>query len=171
MKKTLYFLIIFLIPCFFLKAGTTGKLAGKIVDENTGEALPFVNITIEGTNLGAATAIDGKYVILNIPPGKYSVKFQYIGYQAKVVNNVSISIDLTTKIDISLSEVSIEPVVPVKWLSMIPTEPDTPSILPSTSTTLPSTIAMSPSNAARLASASALANATAATLSSSIWSS
>jgi len=108
MKKTLYLLLIFFIPYFFLKAGTTGKLAGKVVDENTGEALPFVNITIEGTALGAATDIEGKYVILNISPGKYSIKFQYLGYQTKVINNVSVSIDLTTKIDISLGEESIE---------------------------------------------------------------
>lgn len=108
MKRTLLFLFFLLVPILLLKAGTTGKLTGQVTDEKTGEALPFVNITIEGTNLGAATDIDGKYVILNIPPGKYNVKFQYIGYQSKIVDNVSISIDLTTTIDITLGEASVE---------------------------------------------------------------
>lgn len=105
MKRTL---MIFLIPFIFTAAGTTGKLTGQIIDENTGQTLPFANITISGTNLGAATNLDGKYVILNIPPGKYSIKFQYIGFQTKVADNVSISIDQTTKINVSLSEASLE---------------------------------------------------------------
>ncbi|MFH1196243.1 MAG: TonB-dependent receptor [bacterium] len=109
MKKlfTLVLLLLMAAP-FLLFAGTTGKLTGTVTDKTTGEALPFVNIILEGTNLGAASDIDGKYVILNIPPGKYSVKFQYIGYQTYVVEGVSVSIDLTTKVDAELSEVSLE---------------------------------------------------------------
>ncbi len=89
-------------------AGSTGKLTGKVTDKATGELLPFVNITIEGTNLGAATDIDGNYVILNIPPGKYNIKAQYIGYQPVLVENVSVSIDLTTTVDFELSESAVE---------------------------------------------------------------
>ena len=109
MKKNL--LLYFIIICCsfnFTFAGTTGKIAGKVTDSNTGEALPFVNILIEGTNLGAATDIDGNYVILNIPPGKYNVKAQYIGYQPVVVENVSVSIDVTTSVDFTLSESAVE---------------------------------------------------------------
>ncbi|MDZ7625174.1 MAG: carboxypeptidase-like regulatory domain-containing protein [Ignavibacteriaceae bacterium] len=86
MKKfLLFYFTIFCCSLSFTFAGTTGKIAGKVTDSKTGEALPFVNILIEGTNLGAATDIDGNYVILNIPPGKYNVKAQYIGYQAVLV--------------------------------------------------------------------------------------
>ena len=72
MKRSFIIFIISLFPLIFLNAGTTGKLTGLITDEGTCEPLPFVNITIEGTTIGAATDIDGKYVILNITPGKYS---------------------------------------------------------------------------------------------------
>jgi len=92
----------------FTFAGTTGKIAGKVTDKTTGEPLPFVNIIIVGTNLGAATDIDGNYVILNISPGKYSVKAQYIGYQPVLVENVSVSIDLTTSVDFTLLESAVE---------------------------------------------------------------
>ena len=109
MKKylLLFFTLGILIPSI-IYPGTTGKLTGKITDAGTGEALPFVNITIEGTMLGAATDLDGNYVILNIPPGRYSVKVQYIGYQTQIVENVVISIDLTTQQDFALSESSVE---------------------------------------------------------------
>lgn len=108
MNKIINLFLLLIIPLTVSFGGITGKLTGQVTDETTGEALPFVNITIEGTNFGAATDIEGKYVILNIPPGKYNVKFQYLGYQSKVVNNVSISIDLTTKVDVTLSESSVE---------------------------------------------------------------
>jgi outer membrane receptor protein involved in Fe transport len=109
MKKFLLFYFTVLICSLgFTFAGTTGKIAGKVTDSKTGESLPFVNILIEGTNLGAATDIDGNYVILNIPPGKYNVKAQYIGYQSVLVENVSVSIDLTTTVDFTLSESAVE---------------------------------------------------------------
>ncbi len=109
MKKILLiFLTILFYSQNFLIAGTTGKITGKATDEKTGEPLPFVNITVEGTNLGAASDIDGNYVILNVPPGKYNVKAQYIGYQPVLVENISVNIDLTTSVDFKLSESTVE---------------------------------------------------------------
>ena len=109
MKKILlFYLIVSSCLLTFTFAGTTGKLTGKVTDKSTGEPLPFVNIILVGTNLGAATDIDGNYVILNIPPGNYNVKAQYIGYQPVLVENVSVSIDLTTTLDFTLSESAVE---------------------------------------------------------------
>ncbi len=108
MKKTLTIIsLVFFFPLLIF-AGTTGKLTGRVTDKKTGEPLPFVNITIEGTTLGAASDLDGKYIILNIPPGKYNVKFQYVGYQPVIVENVQISIDLTTIQDAALEESTVE---------------------------------------------------------------
>lgn len=109
MKKTpLIMFILMTLLSVSMFAGTTGKLTGRVTDAATGEALPFVNITLMGTTIGAATDMDGKFIILNIPPGKYNVKFQYVGYQSAIVENVQISIDLTTKQDITLSTSSVE---------------------------------------------------------------
>ncbi len=106
MKKLIIFFLT-LVVSSSIWAGNTGKLTGKIVDAKTNEPLPFVNVTIVGTMLGAASDIDGNYTILNIAPGTYSVKFQYVGYQTKVVEGVRISIDLTTHINVKLSEESV----------------------------------------------------------------
>src|SRR4030065_770360 len=107
-NSILYIFIILLLPINLIFAGTTGKINGKVSDKKTGEPLPFVNITIEGTNFGAATDIEGNYVILNIPPGKYNVKTQSMGSQPVRVENISVSIDLTTAIDFVLSESAVE---------------------------------------------------------------
>ena len=97
--------IIFIIAIGFissLEAGTTGKLAGFIKDGSTNEGLPGVNIIIEGTMMGAATDLDGYYVIINIPPGTYTLKAMMMGYQSQRMENIRVSIDLTTTIDFTL---------------------------------------------------------------------
>ena len=83
-SRLLYKYVLILIVCIaipgVLFAGTTGKIAGKITDADTQEALPGANVTIVGTNMGAATNVDGEYFILNIPPGNYSVRITMMGY-------------------------------------------------------------------------------------------
>jgi hypothetical protein len=91
-----------------LFAGTSGKIAGTIVDQETKQPLPSVNVLIEGTKMGAITDIDGHYFILNVPPGKYTVAASIIGYQQGRVQNVQIHVDLTTTLDFRLSSTAIE---------------------------------------------------------------
>ncbi|MDP4115930.1 MAG: TonB-dependent receptor, partial [Bacteroidota bacterium] len=105
--KMSFFLLVF---CLFLpallNAQTTGKLAGRIVDEK-GEPLIGANVKIVGTSLGASTDIDGYYKILNIRAGVYHISVSYVGYQAKEISNIKISSDQTTKQDIALSSGTI----------------------------------------------------------------
>lgn len=101
-------LILVLLVVSNFTIAQTGKITGRVIDSATGESLPFVNVLIVGTNQGAATDIDGYYVIIGVGPGTYSVKASAIGYNAVVTENVKVSIDLTTQVDFSLSETSVE---------------------------------------------------------------
>lgn len=89
-------------------AGTTGKIAGKVTDAETGEPLPGANIVIEGTNLGAASDLNGNYTILNVPPGVYSVRFRFIGYAEVIVQNVRVNVDFTTRLDRALKPSAVQ---------------------------------------------------------------
>ena len=62
------------------------------------------NVLINETDLGAATDADGSYYILQVPPGKYLVRFTMIGYQDLLMKDVRIQVDLTTTINAELSE-------------------------------------------------------------------
>src|SRR5690606_9403607 len=57
--------------------------------------------------MGAATGIDGTYIINNIEPGVYSLVFSGVGYQRQVVTNVRVSSDFTTRIEVQLSTEAI----------------------------------------------------------------
>jgi len=100
--------ILLLLFGTIIYAGTTGKIAGKIFDKSTGEALIGANILIVGTSIGASSDLDGNYFILNIPPGEYQIKASVIGYSSFTIQKVRVSIDQTTKIDFELNPESIE---------------------------------------------------------------
>lgn len=107
-NKVLSIISIMLILSSICFAGTTGKIAGKVVDKDTGEPLFGVNVIIMGTNLGAATDFEGDFVILNIPPGVHNLKVSMISYSAQTLNNVRVKIDQTTPLSVQLSSNIIE---------------------------------------------------------------
>ncbi|MDI6739461.1 MAG: TonB-dependent receptor [Candidatus Edwardsbacteria bacterium] len=85
-------------------AGTTGKIAGTVIDADTKEPLPGAVVTILGTALGANTDLDGRYMIINVAVGTYSVQAKMMGYSASTMTNVKSIMDLTTTINFKLSQ-------------------------------------------------------------------
>ncbi|MCG6955014.1 MAG: carboxypeptidase-like regulatory domain-containing protein, partial [Gemmatimonadetes bacterium] len=54
-------------------AAQTGAITGTIVSNQTGEPLSAVQVSVEGTGLGALTQANGKFLILRVPAGTYTV--------------------------------------------------------------------------------------------------
>lgn len=106
--KKFYIVLIVFISCSYIYAGSVGKLAGKVVDLKTKEPIIGANIFLVGTNIGAASDINGNFLILNIPPGIYDVRVSFIGYKTKIVSQVKINIDQTTFLDVALESGEIE---------------------------------------------------------------
>jgi hypothetical protein len=72
-------------------------------DAESGEPLVGISVVIEGTSMGASTDVEGNYVIINIPPGTYTVVAGGVGFQRKRFSNVKVSVDFTTRLDAKLS--------------------------------------------------------------------
>lgn len=60
-----------------------GVLRGTMSDAQSGEALPGVHVSVEGTEYGAAADVDGHFELKNVPSGKYTVVFSLIGYEKR----------------------------------------------------------------------------------------
>jgi len=88
--------------------GTTGKIVGTVIDKDSRSPLPGVNIVLEGTTMGAASDAEGRFIILNVPPGVYTVKAMMIGYQPVRIENVRVNIDQTTTLHFELSSTVID---------------------------------------------------------------
>jgi len=96
-KYTVLFAILGIMLTSQLSLGATGRIEGKVTDASTGEPLIGVNVRLEGTSLGAATDLDGKYLIPNVPAGSYTLKASYVGCKA-------VTIEIQVKEDEQLEE-------------------------------------------------------------------
>jgi len=105
-KKLFVLIVLMVIPSVVL-AGIDGKISGTVTDAETNNSLTGTNVIVVGTSLGASTDADGKYTILNVPVGVYSVRATFIGYATFTVENVKITTDLTTLLDFALSTVAV----------------------------------------------------------------
>lgn len=106
MKKLFLFLTIVTFPVIVM-AQTSGKLSGSVTSPD-GEALAGANILVSGTSYGAASDENGRYYILDVPVGNYSVQAQYIGYKTLTIDNVQVNADLTTVLDYQLDVATVE---------------------------------------------------------------
>jgi outer membrane cobalamin receptor len=77
----------FFLP-MLLFSQQTSTLSGFVRDKHTGESLPFANILVKGTTMGASTNIDGYYAIPKIAPGKYQLRVSLVGYRDQTVDAV-----------------------------------------------------------------------------------
>ncbi|RMH63673.1 MAG: TonB-dependent receptor [Bacteroidetes bacterium] len=98
-----FFVVLVLALAVDAAAQTTGKIAGRVTDAQ-GEPLIGVNVRIEGTTRGSSTDVEGRYFILNVDPGTYTVVASYLGFQTTRVEGVRVTVDRTTELDFVLQE-------------------------------------------------------------------
>ena len=119
---------ILLLACFLLhcliyslpasgQASQPGAAEGTLIDSNTREALPGVNLQVLDSTIGASTDEEGYFLISGLTPGVYTIKISMIGYGAKTLRNVDVRSGETTSLgtialieeSISLKEITVTP--------------------------------------------------------------
>ena len=105
--STKYLVMAICIQALIL-GGVSGKISGKVVNRDTGEALPGANVILVGTSQGAMADGEGEYYILNLRPGMYSISVSMIGFQTVTRKDVTIHTNHTTLISFELSTKVIE---------------------------------------------------------------
>ena len=79
-----------------------GSVSGRVTDAQTGDPLVGANVLVVGTNLGAATDINGEYAISRVPAGAQRLNANYIGFASSSAN-VDIPVDGNATSDFGLS--------------------------------------------------------------------
>ena len=101
MRKTaLILLIVLLVGIGCLEAQTTGRLAVRVRD-GQGRPLEFINVVVMSGSqriTGGQTNEKGQAIIINIPPGSYTVRFSLVGYDEMVFQNVRVQVGQTANL-------------------------------------------------------------------------
>lgn len=101
MKRTLVFLSFLFL---FLTGFAQGTITGKVIDASTREALPYVNLVVVGTQIGATTDDNGNFTINKAPFGFVKVQASYVGYQTSLSDDYLVTAEKVPYILIELKE-------------------------------------------------------------------
>ncbi len=99
--------IFILLPQFTFGLGDikNNQLNGKITDQDNGIALPGVSIFIPELQKGTVSDANGFYQLENLPNGKITIQFSFIGYESSI-NTITI-IKENTEFNIKLPFTSV----------------------------------------------------------------
>ncbi len=106
MKAIKILFIILILPTFVFAQKAT--LKGKVVNALSNEPLPFVNVIVSGTAIGATTDIDGNFLITGLNSGFIRIEASFVGYKQAISSEVEVSVANTNYIEIQLQETSEE---------------------------------------------------------------
>lgn len=79
--KSILVCLLCAVCCVPVLAQYDAHLTGHVLDEKTGEHLPFVNVQVKGTNIGTVTDESGHYFLKDMPIGKQTIVFSFVGYE------------------------------------------------------------------------------------------
>jgi hypothetical protein len=102
------------ILCSQLAIAADGNVKGKVLDLQSGEPLIGANVIIVGSARGGVTNDKGEYFVSGIPPGVYTIKVSFIGYQTMEIKK-SVESNETAVIDFKLASSDI----PVEGVTVI----------------------------------------------------
>ena len=81
-------ILLMTLPTFLL--AQQGTVRGTIIEDETGEPLAFVNVTVaELPTVGTTTDFDGKFE-LNLDPGNYTLNCSFISFQEISITDVNV---------------------------------------------------------------------------------
>ncbi len=105
-KKALFSTIVCVVVLLALPAiaAQYGQIKGVITDKETGDPVIGASIQVVGTSKGDQTDLDGRYMILMLPPGTYVIRITSVEHSTVEVTDVIVNADLTTEISMALEK-------------------------------------------------------------------
>jgi outer membrane receptor for ferrienterochelin and colicin len=94
-----------------------GQISGRVFDQRNNEPLPFANVIVKGTQIGATTDLDGRFIITGLKPGFVVLEATYVGYRNAKSPEIMISNAKVEYVDIPMegSGISLEEVEVVAY--------------------------------------------------------
>ncbi len=77
------------------------NITGYVTDATSRETLLGANVFLIGTTFGSSTNTSGYYMVSRIPPGKYTVRYSFIGYAERQIE-ITVRPGETVRLDVEL---------------------------------------------------------------------
>ncbi|HHH53585.1 MAG TPA: hypothetical protein ENK91_07995, partial [Bacteroidetes bacterium] len=105
-KRGFFSILIFFSFTIGLYGQFTQTIRGKVVDSETNFPLIGVNVIVLNTDplIGSVTDIKGKFRLNNVPVGRNSIKFSYLGYKDVLLNDVIVTSGKEVILDVKMEE-------------------------------------------------------------------
>lgn len=82
----------------------TQTIRGTIIDEQSGNALGYASITVEGSNAAAVADSTGSFKLKSIPIGRQTIRITLTGYEEAIVRNIEVTSSKEVVIEVRLKE-------------------------------------------------------------------
>ena len=84
------------------EAQETGRVTGRVSAAATGAPVASAQVYLDGTGIGTLTRQDGRFLLLNVPPGTYTIRAERIG-QAADAQEVTVTAGGTAQVDLTMT--------------------------------------------------------------------
>jgi hypothetical protein len=101
LRYSLTFVVVLLS---WISIAQNGVIKGKVFNPINNEPVPFANVVIQGTTIGASTDIDGNYEIGGLEPKLYNLEATSLGFRKATVFEVQVYNNKPVFVNIEMSE-------------------------------------------------------------------
>jgi len=90
----------------------TGTLAGTITAASSGQPVNGVQVTVEGTNFGSLSNTSGRFVVIGVPAGTYTIQALSVGYRTETTEvTITSGGTATTEFSMTVAAVNLDELV------------------------------------------------------------
>ncbi len=108
MKIVKSFLIFLIVLTFHsVTFAQNGQVQGRVIDQTNNEPLPFANVIVKGTTIGATTDFEGRFLITGLNPGFIVLEATYVGYKNTTSAEVQVTNSKVEFIEIRMQNAGI----------------------------------------------------------------
>jgi len=106
MKVRLLFISLLIVFAAMLQA-QTGKIAGKISNLETGDAIEGASVFLEDSQTGTYSKVNGTYQMLNVSVGEHTAHVRFMGYE-QMESKVIVRSNETVMVNFQLKRSAVE---------------------------------------------------------------
>lgn len=85
----------------------TGRLVGRVLDQESGAGVTDAGVQVVGTTLGVQSGVDGRYQIAGVPAGTVTIQVRRLGYAPKTVTGIQLTPNQTLEQNVSLAPAGV----------------------------------------------------------------